>query len=153
MPKVIPCQIRAAVDEVPTDEVRSKMKSLCGSSGCGCFDPRRLASCDRFYGTTILEPDKDLAANMSKIVISKTGYSNDWGSTYKKVHGLTSEEQALIRSGGVVLITGCPVSGGNSGRGTTVRQVVLRGRKFFPYVPSVDVLSAAGFAADEAVAS
>jgi len=81
------------------------------------------------------------------ILVSDTGYSNGWGSMpYKNVYGLTSDERAHCRNGGVVLITDCPPSGGGNGTGTTVRKVVAYGGRFYHRVPSQEILEAAGLA-------
>ena len=80
-----------------------------------------------------------------KIRISETGYSNGWGcSPWKTVHGLTAEERAAVRAGEIVLITGCPKSGGGNGTGTTVRQLRAYAGKIYHFVPSDEVSSQAG---------
>lgn len=61
-----------------------------------------------------------------KIIISKTGVAHGWGTEpYKWVGALTRDERAAVRTGAaLVLVTGCPPSGGN--HGTTTRMVVYR---------------------------
>ena len=81
----------------------------------------------------------------AQIIISKSAYSNGWGSMpWKTVSGLSAEERQAIRNGAVVLMTNCPPSGGNNGTGTTVREVYeFRGR-FYHRVPSAEILNVAG---------
>jgi len=85
--------------------------------------------------------------SMNTILVSETGYSSGWGSMpFKNVYGLTPDERAHCRAGGVVLITDCPPSGGGNGTGTTVRRVVEHNGRYYHRVPSQDVLQAAGLA-------
>jgi hypothetical protein len=83
-----------------------------------------------------------------KIIVSETGYSQGWGSMpWKTVHGLTKQERQAVIDGHHVLITGCPLSGGGNGTGTTVREVYYKacwGRNRFHHkVPSQEVLAEA----------
>lgn len=80
------------------------------------------------------------------IIISKTAYSNGWGSDrYKTVHGMTADERKAIREHiATVLMMGCPKSGGGNGTGTTVREVYENYGRFYHKVPSTETLKRAG---------
>lgn len=89
---------------------------------------------------------EDSMTKEQNIMISETGYSKGWGSDkYKNVYGLTANEKKNILEGRVVLITGCPKSGGGNGTGTTVRVVISGSKgKFYHRVPSDEILEQAG---------
>ncbi len=81
---------------------------------------------------------------MDKIIISDTGEQHGYGTArYKWVSGLTREEREAVKSGEIVLITGCRRSGGGNGTGTTVRQVIYEGGRYLPRVPDADTLKRA----------
>jgi hypothetical protein len=82
---------------------------------------------------------------MSEIIVSKTGYSRGWGSDRNKtVSGLSEAERQAVRNGQVVLIGNCPPSRGGNGLGTTYRQVIESGGRFYHRVPSDEILRQAG---------
>lgn len=78
------------------------------------------------------------------IIISNTGEGRGWGKAiWKWVSGLSKDEQEAVQEGKVVLITGCPKSGGGNGTGTTLRQVIYRGGRYLHRVPPKEVLAEA----------
>jgi hypothetical protein len=80
---------------------------------------------------------------MNAVIVSRSGMGHGWGSDrWKWVSGLTAAERAAVRAGDIVLITGCPMAGGN--HGTTVRQVVMVGKGFDHRVPAAVILIAVG---------
>ena len=65
-------------------------------------------------------------------MISKTAQVLAWGSGNgaRRVSHLTQQERAHVRSGGVVLVQGCPVV-----QGCTERRVVERNGRFYTRMP------------------
>ena len=64
--------------------------------------------------------------------VTKSAYCHHWGSAKnaRRVHGLAPEDKAVIRSGGVVVLQGCP-----SVRGQTDRRVIERSGRFYARMP------------------
>jgi hypothetical protein len=78
----------------------------------------------------------------TEIKISKTGRARGFGTMpYKWVSYLTPEEREIVRQGGIVLVTGCPPSGGGNGTGTTLRRVHYRSGRYYHRVPDDSILS------------
>ncbi len=78
---------------------------------------------------------------MNALIISKTAYSNGWGSSkYKTVSGLTKEEKQAVLDGQTVIMENCPPSQ-NGTSGVTIRVVCHHGGKFYHRVPSDEVLA------------
>jgi len=80
------------------------------------------------------------------IIISATAYSTGYGKMpYKTVNGLSADERAAIRDrSAIVLMVGCPPSGGGNNTGTTVREVYEHNGRFYHRLPTADMLKAAG---------
>jgi len=78
----------------------------------------------------------------TEIKISQTGVARGFGTQkYKWVAFLTPEEREIVRQGGIVLVTGCPPSGGGNGTGTTVRRVHYWHGRYYHRVPDDSILS------------
>ena len=78
------------------------------------------------------------------IIISQSGEGHGWGKAiWKWVSGLTKDEQQAVQDGQVVLITGCPKSGGGNGTGTTLRRVIYVGGRYLHRVPTKEMLAEA----------
>jgi hypothetical protein len=74
------------------------------------------------------------------VIMSETGVGHGWGTApWKWVSGLTDAERAAVRAGEIVLISGCPLSGGSYG--TTIRQVVIVNGYWVHRVPSDEILA------------
>lgn len=72
------------------------------------------------------------------IIISKTGKAHGFGSAkYKWVSGLTKEEQNHVKNNtAIVIVTGCPLSGGN--HGITYRVVSYGAYGYKHNMPSIE---------------
>ena len=70
------------------------------------------------------------------------GYGSE---PYKSVVGMTKDEVEFVKAGGILLIDGCPPSGGGNGSGTTIRYVKtyksVRGTRYAHRVPTEEMLT------------
>lgn len=75
-----------------------------------------------------------------------TAKCHGWGSDpHKWVSGLTRDEIEYVEHGGILLIGGCPLSGGGNKTGTTIRYVIVRRdrngrRRMYHRVPNMSIL-------------
>jgi len=78
-----------------------------------------------------------------RIAFADHAVCRGWGSDpWKWVSGLTPAEKEFVKDGGILLVDGCPRSGGGNGTGTTLRRVVCKNGRWVHRLPDDATIAA-----------